>query len=151
MNCLYRSVVKGMENGMSGLGETDTSPGRLGIYNFAPKRAHLCDFYLLHTPLAPDGFFFAPLLEIEYPEPSPERKHVFKRIGAGNTQWLAYDDACRLRRVWINIWHLSESLTGAKDSWIHVEGHFWPQLELDPDDERKTIEERSKELHGDAP
>ena len=151
MYCLYRSFVRGMENGMAAIGKKGSFPGYVGVYNHAPERVHLCAGYLLHTPLAPDGFFFAPLFELEYPEPKPERKHVIPRSGKDNNQWLAYEDACHLRRVWINIWHVSEALTGTRDTKMSVEGHFWPELELDPDDDREIMQKRSHDLREHEP
>ena len=71
--------------------------------------------------------------------------------GKDNNQWLAYEDACHLRRVWINIWHVSEALTGTRDTKMSVEGHFWPELELDPDDDREIMQKRSHDLREHEP
>ena len=116
----------------------------IGVYNHALERISLCGNYFLYTPLSCHGFYFAPLLELMWPE-GDTRPQVVPRKSKSTTQWLTYEDICTIRRVWIHVIHVSELTVGSRDEWIHMEGNFFPQLELDPDDSREAIRSRSYE------
>ena len=150
MYSLHRAVVSGMENGMARLTTQSGAQIFEGVFCHATERMHLCQHYALYTPLDASGFYFAPLLELTFPASDP-RRYVVPRTKKSQTQWLTYEDIVAIRCVWINIFHIAEVTQHSRDNWVHVEGKFFPELELDPDDSRDVIARRSRELQDVLP
>ena len=142
MQMLERSMKQGMETGWNGLLRKRTR--HFGVYYHVLERAHLCHNYMMYSALDSTGFLFSPVIEISAPTPDPQGRREVVRT-KGENQNLTYPDVCRVVGVWLHVLHVLQFWEGPATSWVYAEPRFARHLELDPDEDRALIEQRSRE------
>jgi hypothetical protein len=148
MHMLHRIVARGMESSVSGVFVRGQQ--RFGVYHHVVERAHLCSNYMMYSALEhKSGFMYAPLVQIQYPQPDPHgRLNVVRRSSAN--QNLTYPDVCSVTHIWLHVTHVLEFVSGSRDLFIMAEPRFATHLELDPEDTWKDILQRSREVGTNA-
>ena len=131
-----------MEAGWNGLLRKRTR--HRGVYHNVLERAHLCHNYMMYSALDSTGFLFSPVIEISAPTPDPQGRREVVRT-KGENQNLTYPDVCRVVGVWLHVLHVLQFWEGPATNWVYAEPRFARHLELDPDEDRALIEQRSRE------
>jgi len=146
---LHRVTHTGMETGFASVHNNQHE--FKGIFNHSQERVHLCQHYMLYTPLDDTGYYWAPLLTLQYPERDPQgRATNVKRSTASMKQWLTYEDVCELTGVWFHRIHWTDMLVKDRAHGAFMEGRFCRGLELDPYESKEKIHRRSSdERHQD--
>ena len=130
MNNLNRTVVHGIQQGWSCIGE-GTAKAVEGIYLHAEDAVDLCLTYALYTPLQETGYYYAPYLQVRYAyHPEEEwRPHKAKKAGRA-TQYVTYPDVSYMSAVYFHVLAAADMLYGDKAHWINVEPERPADMEI---------------------
>ena len=124
-----------MRNGLA-IGWSFKSNGGVpleGIYHHIPVRLRLCNYHMLHTAVDNSGWFFAPMLEIRYPNPDPDgRPTLAKDDKKKRKHNVAYPDSHVVVALIFHAVHTSHFFGMAKNHGHFIEGLFQQQWEIDP-------------------
>jgi len=151
MYCVARVAHQGLEEGPARNSNGNKMIG--GIFSHVPQRAHLTLGYCHFVPLDTTGNVVGPIMEIQSPSPDPKARPAVLRRNGGNNQCLSYKETTTLVAAHFFVVHVAAFMaTGAAAAdgrlWIRAETMYNPTLELDPEEDWKSICERSRPANG---